>query len=274
MKGRRILTLTILLGLAFAGWAQDTGTAVVDSGIQKIITDRYEEVAAKENSEVDDEEYDDVYEVYGYSSAVPGTIGEPKPKILRAIPSSEWDSIKNNSDFGYAFDPDFWKQEKQVFVQSDPGLSIETILIFAGILAFPIFIFMLFRNKLTWLGGSGRRLDGHYSSSGTTEKPNWKKLAEEAEKGQDLRLALRYRYLFLLEFLDRLNYIRLAPEVANSTYIREMKQNLPENKAGLFEPFREIVRWYERVWYGHMSVHEDQYLRIKSSVEDLIKKAA
>jgi hypothetical protein len=77
-----------------------------------------------------------------------------------------------------------------------------------------------------------------------------------AEQDGDLRGALRWRYLLLLERLDELGMISWRREKTNLMYTNEIKD------PGVRSAFREITSWYERSWYGAWTLPEPDYHRL------------
>lgn len=70
----------------------------------------------------------------------------------------------------------------------------------------------------------------------------------DAEEQQQFRLAIRYRFLRIVEHLDETNLIVYSREKTNSHYLEELKRN-----TSLADNFLQLVNIYNMVWYG---IHE------------------
>lgn len=80
-----------------------------------------------------------------------------------------------------------------------------------------------------------------------------KKLAEEALKVQDFRLALRYRYLLVLRNLIDRNLILWKSSKTNFDYQKELREST------FLDPFKEVTRIYNFVWYGQQDLDAKTY---------------
>ena len=77
---------------------------------------------------------------------------------------------------------------------------------------------------------------------------NLKALADDAMRGGDYRLALRYRYLLILQLLIQKDLIVWKSSKTNYDYQRELQGT------GFQAPFSEVTRIYNFVWYGHFEL--------------------
>lgn len=82
-----------------------------------------------------------------------------------------------------------------------------------------------------------------------------------AEREQQFNLATRYWYLKTLKNLKDTELIQYSPDKTNQEYITELTETLFQ------EPFRELTRNYEYVWYGEFLLQEERYQKIKISFE-------
>ena len=92
---------------------------------------------------------------------------------------------------------------------------------------------------------------------------NLKALAEDSLRRQDFRLALRYRYLMVLQLLIRRDLIVWKSSKTNFDYQKELS-NSP-----YLGPFTEVTRIYNFVWYGHFDLDEATYSELKNAFDHL-----
>lgn len=126
----------------------------------------------------------------------------------------------------------------------------------------PYLLILALMGLLVWLGmkyeggGSADRKIG-FSNLSVDEvllkSDNLKSLAEEALKNQDFRLALRYRYLLVLQQLIHRKLIVWKSSKTNYDYQKELWET------PFFGPFTEVTRIYNFVWYGHFDLDEKAY---------------
>lgn len=98
------------------------------------------------------------------------------------------------------------------------------------------------------------------------EDLDFARLAEKAAQSGDHRLAIRYFYLHCLQSLSNQERISLAAEKTNEDYRREMRKD-PDYAA-----FTTLTQWYERTWFGHYSLAENQYRTIYQTFIPALKK--
>lgn len=92
---------------------------------------------------------------------------------------------------------------------------------------------------------------------------NLKSLAEEALKSQDFRLALRYRYLLVLQALIHRKLIVWKSSKTNYDYQKELRETQ------FLAPFTEVTRIYNFVWYGHFDLDEKTYGELEGAFNHL-----
>jgi len=77
---------------------------------------------------------------------------------------------------------------------------------------------------------------------------NWELLMQHAIKANNLRLAVRYSYLYLLQMLQKNELIQYRSDKTNYDYYRELADT------GYKQPFQRLTRAYEYAWYGHSAL--------------------
>ena len=94
---------------------------------------------------------------------------------------------------------------------------------------------------------------------------NFTVLADQALQEGDLRLCVRYHYLYILKKLDENAFIRWNKDKTNRDYLREIQ--VP----GIRSQFRIQTLAFDYVWYGKFPLSDDQFQNIQSGFENLIK---
>ena len=95
---------------------------------------------------------------------------------------------------------------------------------------------------------------------------NWEALMRDAMNNNDTRLAIRYSYMRLLQLLQKKGLISAGGEKTNYEYYTELSN--PAFK----QPFRQLSRRYEYVWYGQYPVSGPDYDSYISLFNDLKKQ--
>jgi Domain of unknown function (DUF4129) len=91
-------------------------------------------------------------------------------------------------------------------------------------------------------------------------------MLKDALKSNDYRMAIRLRYLLILQSMAKNNIIRWAPEKTNRNYVNESSGSQLNNE------FKSITRVFEHVWYGNEIIGETKYQGIEPLFIDLNSK--
>ena len=86
---------------------------------------------------------------------------------------------------------------------------------------------------------------------------NWDALLRSAIDKQDLRLAVRYSYMWTLQLLQKKELISYRIDKTNFEYYREL--STARQHAELSKVFRQLSRQYEYTWYGHYDLSGARY---------------
>jgi hypothetical protein len=89
------------------------------------------------------------------------------------------------------------------------------------------------------------------------------KLAMDAAKNRQFRLATRYLYLELLQKLSRSGAIHFAPDKTNGQYSRELQGK------SYREQFDQLTSHYEYVWYGGFAIDEALFYKVQGVFKKL-----
>lgn len=87
-----------------------------------------------------------------------------------------------------------------------------------------------------------------------TSEENFDELINGAVREQNFKLAIRYVYLKSLSGLAKRGLISLKDWKSPYDYENELKEELAD-------PYREIARLFEYVWYGDFEADEDEFNR-------------
>jgi hypothetical protein len=82
---------------------------------------------------------------------------------------------------------------------------------------------------------------------------NYQQLFQESLMNGDLRMAIRYKYLILLQLLTKAQLISFHPEKTNAEYRREIKNS------ELAEHFAYVSYIYNHVWYGAFDITKHDF---------------
>jgi hypothetical protein len=89
------------------------------------------------------------------------------------------------------------------------------------------------------------------------------KMLEKALDQQQYRLAVRLTYLIMLKLLSDAGQIHWQPDKTNRSYLGEI------NREKLRNPFAELTRQYEYVWYGDFDITEKHYADVADNYHQL-----
>ncbi len=85
------------------------------------------------------------------------------------------------------------------------------------------------------------------------EATNWDKLLQQAMAANDTRMAVRYRYMWLLQLLQQAGLIQYRNDKTNYDYYRDLYETQYR------QPFKQLSRLYEYAWYGNFTLSSAAY---------------
>lgn len=188
----------------------------------------------------------------------------PSPPVFRSVPDSVVQALKKKKDFAYANDPEYWKKEKPrsngwlAWLVSRNWFRYMILTVLALGLLFAI-IKIALSNKL-FITRSARK-SGNTEEDELLQKNNLPALIQEAEAKNNFRLAVRYRYMKVLQDMDERNIIQLNAQSTNWDYVKRLGSH------PLKKQFLLLTRAYEYVWYGEFEVNSDQYGYLKTEFQ-------
>jgi hypothetical protein len=189
----------------------------------------------------------------------------------RAITAAQWHELSKDKAFVYKED----KQKTHVPEKQEykPNPFVKTIRAFfaflsgingfalACLLALGIVAFIIYRLAVSSGGGFifGKRqkqMEGAGSGGEDAEDisgTNWERLLQVALNDNDIRLAVRYSYMWLLQLLQQRELIRYRIDKTNFDYYHEL------DGSDFKVPFKKLSRQYEYAWYGHYDLSSAGY---------------
>jgi hypothetical protein len=82
---------------------------------------------------------------------------------------------------------------------------------------------------------------------------NWERHLQKAIREGNMRMAIRYSYMLLLQMLQENHYIHYRSDKTNYDYYNEITHKPYK------QPFRQLTREYEYTWYGDYPVSPENY---------------
>ena len=83
-------------------------------------------------------------------------------------------------------------------------------------------------------------------------------MLEKALEEKQYRLAVRLAYLLTLQRLSEVGQIHRQTDKTNRSYLNEISD------PALRQPFANLTRVYEYVWYGDFDIHEEHYREMEN----------
>jgi hypothetical protein len=90
------------------------------------------------------------------------------------------------------------------------------------------------------------------------EQAHLERLLQSAIDEKQYYLAVRIQFILLIRFLNDINLVHYKIDKTNRDYLNEMI------KSEYFYDFRKLSGIYEKVWFGSLSVSENDYMAINT----------
>jgi hypothetical protein len=179
------------------------------------------------------------------------------------ITPAQWEQLKGDKAFSYKNDKektispmDYKESSLQKFFRSFFeffGSSFGNTLAWIIVISVAIYvIYKLSLGKDSFLFGRDKKQIG---KDGPAEQDaediattNWEALLQQATSNNDMRLAIRYSYMWLLQLLQQQQLIQYRNDKTNYEYYSELKETRYK------QAFKQLSRQYEYAWYGKFSV--------------------
>lgn len=186
----------------------------------------------------------------------------------RTVSEQQWQTLTNDTAFNY-------KKEKEITINipnkaREPN-AFERLLnrifefftttvgqfIFWGfiILVLAYAAYKMLANDRFFLFKKGRKPIQHdvQSIEEDISLANWEDRMQQAIKANDMRHAVRYSYMWLLQLLQNKELIQYRNDKTNYDYYSELIDT-PYKQS-----FKQLSRQYEYAWYGHFNIPESAY---------------
>lgn len=184
------------------------------------------------------------------------------------ISASQWQNLKNEKPFDYKNDRELIKTPQPYkpnalqkffmslfkFLGSKEGTTLIWLFVICvvGFVLYKLFIstdsFLFGKNKKQMSDGLADMMEEE--NIATT---NWEALLQQATRSNDLRLAVRYSYMWLLQLLQQRELIQYRTDKTNYEYYIELAETHYK------QSFKQLSRQYEYTWYGKYGLPADTY---------------
>jgi hypothetical protein len=192
----------------------------------------------------------------------------PALYTLAAPTPAEWQQLKSDEAFSYKNEieslPPLDNNRQDAFQKAilsfvhflmGPAGTLLLWILVIGIISYLVY-WLAVSNGSFFFGRSQKKV----SDNGEVTPPiedinstNWEALLRQANDNSDTRLAVRYRYMWLLQMLQEQELIRYRNDKTNYDYYTEL------DKTYYKQPFRQMSRLYEYAWYGNFPLSPAAY---------------
>lgn len=198
----------------------------------------------------------------------------PRQKIVvpdvpqfRAVPDSVIRNLQKKKDFAYANDPDYWRKKEMSrdsggswldWLITRPWFRYMVLTLMIGVLLFALIRIGISNRLFIFTGG---KRSGDAEEDELLKKDDLAQRVQEAEAQGNYRLAVRYRYMKVLQDMDERKIISLNAQSTNWDYVNRLGGH------PLKKQFLLLTRAYEYVWYGEFDLSSDQYGYLKTEFQ-------
>ncbi len=188
----------------------------------------------------------------------------------RTITQAQWKQLTTDKAFSYKDEhqklrPTIKKESKPnpflkfftaigAFFSAIGGFAMWLLII--GIVAFVIYVIVV-NSESGFIFGKGKRKMKESGLPDQTDEDisgtNWEQLLQHALNHNDMRLAVRYSYMWLLQILQQHELISYRIDKTNFEYYSEL------DGTAFKGPFKQLSRQYEYTWYGHYNQTRSGY---------------
>ncbi len=197
------------------------------------------------------------------------------PVEQRKIPDDQWNKWINDPAFQYQYPKEktgntavnnwlsFLEYIYQFFSTTKGQLLIWIAV--ASMVLFFLFKILQAQGKI-FFSKKDKKLKKHITAQ-NQELTNWDSAIEEALQQKDYRLAVRYTYMQMLEWLNENAMIRYHENKTNYVYVQELRET------AIYKPFLSVTIQYEYIWYGAFEIEKaqfDQYYQQAGHIKSVI----
>lgn len=128
-----------------------------------------------------------------------------------------------------------------------------------GIIAYIVWRVFLKDGRFSFRGAKKLDVAADDPDEADLQNTSWLRLMDEAVAKSNLRAAVRYGYLHLLQALAERDLIHYRPGKTNSDYAAELAGTAGTSGAISTTDFRTVSRSYEYTWYGSYPITAPQF---------------
>jgi hypothetical protein len=182
---------------------------------------------------------------------------------------AQWQQLQHDDAFGYAGEKELKEKPKEkpaennaladalgaiaAFFASTMGL----VILFTGLfLVVAYAVFRIFIGEKSFVFGKKKKQIAEDIPVQTEEElldTDWEQRLRAAYEKADLRMAIRYAYMWLLQLMQERSLIAYRNDKTNNDYYHELAET--QHK----QAFRQLTRQYEFTWYGQYPVSNADY---------------
>ena len=206
-----------------------------------------------------------------YDSEIDITIDENIPYQLREPAKEKIRKYLADKDLNYFQDPEIDKnwieriydwinsQIRSIMMSDAYSTAMDYLIYIIMIAALIIIILGLLKSDIRGFlyGSAEKKLKGISEKTEDITKIDFNELISQALGKNDYKLAVRYNYLKILIALSNVGAINLREFKTTSQLVSEIK-----NQDKYYEPFKNLTRIFENIWYGDHKVEEGFYKKI------------
>jgi hypothetical protein len=191
--------------------------------------------------------------------------------MLRPVPGTVVDGIKNDPDFAYANDPAYWSREpvnrQRNFLDRLFGLAGSRwlrwfwYLLLGSVLLFALYKIVV-ENKLYLFYASAKNKEAETLPETDLFSEDLEEKISNAVESGDFRSGTRYLFLKALKKADERQWIHFRARATNEDYVREFSNQLQAAN------FRFLTNVYEHVWYGGFGLTAQQFGAMRQHFEN------
>ncbi len=201
-------------------------------------------------------------------------------KSDRNISSAQWQQLTNDKAFGYLNELEQVKQPEQYkpgifekiiqallgFFSSGAGTALVWILVI-GVIVYVLVKLVLNKDSFLFSRSKKKMSPGDLvQEDEDIAATNWEALLQQATNNNDLRMAVRYSYMWLLQMLQHHELIKYRIDKTNYEYVTEL------NETDYKQPFKQLSRMYEYAWYGQFTPSDTAYTAYASLFNNVKKQ--
>jgi hypothetical protein len=185
----------------------------------------------------------------------------------RKITTAQWQQLTSDKAFNYKqqkekvvqpkeYKPSAFEKFLHGFTRFFQSNTWNTLSWLAAIGLVIFILYKLFFSKNSILFGKDKKLmtdDSQQENIEDITATNWEALLQHAANNNDLRMAVRYSYMWLLQMLQQHQLIQYKTDKTNYEYYLELQDSSYK------QPFKQLSRQYEYAWYGQYTLSPAMY---------------